>query len=81
MIRYTLTCILITNVFFHEKYINIKMSYIIMGKMSIRIDDELENKFRTAVFNKLGKKNGHIKEAIEAGIVLWLESVKDKKSI
>lgn len=45
-----------------------------MGKMNIVLPDDIENKFRKAVFEKKGMKKGNISEALEEAIDLWIES-------
>ena len=44
-----------------------------MGKMNIVLTDELEQKFRKAVFERKGMKKGNISEAIEEAIELWIQ--------
>ena len=47
-----------------------------MGKMNIVITDELETKFRKAVFECKGMKKGNISEAIEEAIQQWITNCK-----
>ena len=52
-----------------------------MAKMTIIIDDTLEDKFRTEVFLYIGKKNGHIKQAVTEAFKMWLLSnAKQRKA-
>ena len=44
-----------------------------MGKMNIVIDDELEEKFRKAVFHRKGMKKGNISEALQEAINQWID--------
>ena len=44
-----------------------------MGKINVVLDDELEKKFRRAIFERKGMKKGNISEAIEEAIDLWIE--------
>jgi len=44
-----------------------------MGKMNVVLDDELESKFRKAVFERKGMKKGNISEALEEAIKDWIE--------
>ena len=45
-----------------------------MGKMNIVIGDDLEKRFRKAVFKKLGMKKGNISVAIEQAMELFIKS-------
>ncbi len=44
-----------------------------MGKMNIVIDDELEKKFREAVFRRKGMKKGNISDALQEAINQWID--------
>lgn len=44
-----------------------------MGKMNIVLPDDLEEKFRRAVFEKKGMKKGNISEALEEAIDEWIK--------
>ena len=53
-----------------------------MGKMNIVLSDELEEKFRKAVFERKGMKKGNISEALKEAIEQWMDyrqSAKCKK--
>jgi len=50
-----------------------------MGKMNIVLSDEMENRFRRAIFEKKGMKKGNISEAIEEAIDIWIEKLHDEK--
>ena len=43
-----------------------------MGKMNISLPDELEDKFRKAVYEKKGMKKGNISESLEEAIEAWI---------
>jgi hypothetical protein len=49
-----------------------------MGKMNIVLKDELEQKFRKAVFETKGMKKGNISEALEEAIEQWIKNVYRK---
>ncbi len=50
-----------------------------MGRMLVKIDDELEERFRIAVLKIKGKKRGALSEAVEEAIKLWLEKYENQK--
>lgn len=43
-----------------------------MGKMNVVLKDDLEKRFRKAVFESKGMKKGNISEALEEAIELWI---------
>lgn len=45
-------------------------------KLTVLIKDDLDEKFREAVFEKKGMHKGNIKEAIEEAIELWINKQK-----
>lgn len=49
-----------------------------MGKLTLVINDELEEKFRRAIFESMGMKKGNMQHAIEEAITNWI-SEKHKK--
>ena len=51
-----------------------------MGKMNIVLDDELEQKFRKAVFQRKGMKKGNISKALEEAIKQWIDYYHPEKS-
>lgn len=42
-------------------------------KLTVMIRDELDEKFRNAVFKSKGMHKGNITEAIEEALELWIE--------
>jgi hypothetical protein len=49
-----------------------------MGKMNIVLPDDLEKKFRKAVFEKKGMKKGNISEALEEAVNGWIKTESQK---
>ncbi len=43
-----------------------------MGKMNVVLRDDVEDRFRKAVFENKGMKKGNISEALEEAIDLWI---------
>ena len=50
-----------------------------MGKMNISLPDDLETKFRKAVYEKKGMKKGNISESLEEAIEAWVKDENKKK--
>jgi len=50
-----------------------------MGKMNIRLSDELEARFREEVFKRLGMKKGNISNAVNEAVELWIEKGRKRK--
>jgi len=50
-----------------------------MGIIHVRIDDELEKKFRKKVLDVYGSKKGALAKAVEEAIKLWLEKYESQK--
>jgi hypothetical protein len=55
-------------------YISVTIDSINMGKILVALDDELERRFREAVFRRYGMKKGNLTNAISEAIDLWLKS-------
>ncbi len=52
-----------------------------MGKttrLNLVVDEELEQKFRRAVFEKYGMKKGNIQKAVEEALQDWMKGQKKK---
>jgi hypothetical protein len=51
-----------------------------MAKITVLIKDDLDEKFREAVFKKKGMHKGNITEAIEEALEMWIgKQSKEKK--
>jgi hypothetical protein len=50
-----------------------------MARINIVVSDEMEQKFRKAVFRKYGMKKGNITKAAEQAIQEWIENEKAKR--
>jgi hypothetical protein len=44
---------------------------MLMGKLTLTLDDELETRFRDEIYKRLGMKKGNMQVAIEEAIELW----------
>lgn len=44
-----------------------------MGKLNVIIEDQLDRKFREAIFKTKGMRKGNLTEAIEEAIELWIK--------
>lgn len=47
--------------------------------MNIVLPDDIEDKFRKAIFEKKGMKKGNISEALEEAIDLWVKEQETLK--
>ena len=50
-----------------------------MGVLHVRINDELDKKFRKKVIDVFGVKKGALARAVEEAIKLWLEKYESQK--
>lgn len=50
-----------------------------MGVITVKIDDEVEKRFRKAVIDVYGSKRGVLGKAIEEAIKLWLSKYEKQK--
>ena len=48
-------------------------------KLTVLIEDDLDEKFREAVFKSKGMRRGNITEAIEEAIELWIRKQNREK--
>ena len=51
-----------------------------MGKMNIVLTDELEKRFRRAVFERKGMRKGNISDALAEAIEQWIKSHHPKQT-
>jgi hypothetical protein len=49
-----------------------------MGKVTLVLDDKLEERFREAIFKSKGMRRGNIQSAIEEAVELWIEKQQSK---
>jgi Arc/MetJ-type ribon-helix-helix transcriptional regulator len=52
-----------------------------MGKVTLVVDDKLEERFREAIFKSKGMKRGNMSEAFQEALELWIDKQarKEKK--
>jgi len=53
---------------------------ICMGKVTLVLKDDLEERFREAIFKSKGMKRGNIQLAIEEAIEMWIKEMRKKES-
>ena len=46
----------------------------LVGQLTVKIDDDLEKKFRKAVFERKGLRRGDIQDSIAEAIELWVKT-------
>lgn len=49
-----------------------------MGKINISLDDDVEEKFREAIYQRMGMKKGNISKALEEAILQWVKTYNKK---
>jgi len=49
-----------------------------MGKINISLGDDVEEKFRKAVYQRMGMKKGNISKALEEAINHWIKTYNKK---
>jgi hypothetical protein len=52
-----------------------------MGKVTLVLKDDLEERFREAIYKSKGMKRGNIQMAIEEAIEMWIKEMSKKESI
>ena len=45
-----------------------------MGRLNVVLPDEVETRFRKAVFEKMGMKKGNLSEAMEEAVDMWIRA-------
>ncbi|MDQ1280081.1 MAG: hypothetical protein QG670_1343 [Thermoproteota archaeon] len=51
-----------------------------MGKVTLVLNDELEQRFRDAIYKSKGMKRGNIQSAIEEAVEQWIEKQEKRKT-
>jgi hypothetical protein len=49
-----------------------------MGKVTLVLDDKLEERFREAIFKSKGMRRGNIQAAIEEAVECWIDKQKER---
>lgn len=44
-----------------------------MGKVTLVLDDKLEDRFRDAIYKSKGMRRGNLQSAIEEAIEMWID--------
>ena len=50
-----------------------------MGVLGLRVDDDLEERFRRTVAERLGMRKGNMSKGLEEAMELWTEVLSHKK--
>lgn len=45
-----------------------------VGKLNVKVKEEIDKKFREEVFKRKGMRKGNITEAIEEAMLLWINT-------
>jgi hypothetical protein len=54
-------------------YVHIR-TILLMGRLVVELDEELDKAFRDEVAKRLGMKKGNLKFALEQAIIQWIRS-------
>lgn len=52
-----------------------------MGRINLRVEDELEKRFRDAAGAKFGAKKGSLQKAFKEAAELWIKKVQEEEAI
>jgi len=52
-----------------------------VGILHVRVDDELEKRFRKKVLDVYGSRKGALAKAVEEAIRLWLEKYESRSTV
>lgn len=52
-----------------------------MGKINVKIQEDIDAKFRKEIFNRKGMKKGNITEALEEAMLLWINTMDIPKQM
>jgi hypothetical protein len=52
-----------------------------VGKLNVKIKEEIDKKFREEVFKRKGMRKGNITEAIEEAMLLWINTSPKRTNI
>jgi hypothetical protein len=45
-----------------------------MGKLNIKVKDDIDKRFRKEIFKRKGMKKGNLKKAVEEAMILWIST-------
>ena len=45
----------------------------VMGRLNLSVNDDVESKFRNAVFKKKGMKKGNLTQSLEEAMLMWIK--------
>jgi hypothetical protein len=52
---------------------------MVTTRINLVLDEDLEQKFRNAVFQKYGMKKGNIQKAVEEALGEWIEAQRKER--
>jgi hypothetical protein len=52
-----------------------------MGRLNVAIEDEVESKFREAVFKRKGMKKGNLTKSLEEAMLMWVSAPENGRKI
>ena len=44
----------------------------VMGRLNLSVNDDVESKFREAVYKKKGMKKGNLTQSLEEAMLMWI---------
>ena len=58
--------------YFVPSIIKLRKTVNVMGRLNLSVNDDVESKFREAVFKKKGMKKGNLTQSVEEAMLMWI---------